>query len=44
MLDAASELLIEVFGDAGAHVRSAVGASSLPAHGLVELELCVLCA
>jgi len=44
VLDAASELLIAVFGDSGAHVRSAIGAPSLPAHGLVELELCVLCA
>lgn len=37
----ASELLIQIFGDAGRHVRSAVGVSSLPANAAVEVELVV---
>lgn len=37
----ASELLGEVFGDAGAHARSAVGVSVLPLGAPVEVELTV---
>jgi enamine deaminase RidA (YjgF/YER057c/UK114 family) len=37
----ASELLGAVFGDAGAHVRSAVGAAMLPLNSPVEVELIV---
>lgn len=37
----ASELLGEVFGDAGRHVRSAVGVSVLPLDAPVEVELVV---
>lgn len=37
----ASELLGEVFGDAGRHARSAVGVSSLPMDSPVEIELIV---
>jgi enamine deaminase RidA (YjgF/YER057c/UK114 family) len=37
----ASELLLEVFGEKGRHVRSAVGASSLPLNATVEVELTV---
>lgn len=37
----ASELLGEVFGDAGAHARSAVGVSVLPLGAPVEIELTV---
>jgi enamine deaminase RidA (YjgF/YER057c/UK114 family) len=37
----ASELLGEVFADAGVHVRSAVGVSVLPLDAPVELELTV---
>ncbi|NLI17443.1 MAG: RidA family protein [Actinomycetales bacterium] len=37
----ASHLLGEVFGDAGAHVRSAVGVASLPLGAPVEVELVV---
>lgn len=43
ILDAASDLLVEVLGDRGEHVRSAIGVSSLPSNGLVELELTVRC-
>ncbi|GAA2183165.1 RidA family protein [Brooklawnia cerclae] len=37
----ASELLGEVFGDAGRHVRSAVGVAALPKNAAVEVELVV---
>ena len=37
----ASEFLGEVFGDAGAHARSAVGVASLPLDAPVEVELIV---
>ena len=37
----ASELLGELFGDAGRHVRSAVGVSVLPVDAPVEVELTV---
>jgi enamine deaminase RidA (YjgF/YER057c/UK114 family) len=37
----ASELLGEVFGEAGAHVRSAVGVAVLPLDAPVEVELVV---
>lgn len=37
----ASELLGEIFGDAGKHVRSAVGVAVLPLDVPVELELVV---
>jgi len=35
----ASELLAEVFGDAGRHARSAVGVASLPLNAPVEVEV-----
>ncbi|MCB9850653.1 MAG: RidA family protein [Phycisphaerales bacterium] len=37
--NAASDLCVELFGDAGRHVRSAVGVSVLPLDVPVELEL-----
>lgn len=37
----ASELLGEVFGDAGRHARSAVGVAALPLDAPVEIELVV---
>lgn len=37
----ASELVGEIFGEAGAHVRSAVGVSVLPLDAAVELEIIV---
>ncbi len=39
VVNGASELLGEVFGDAGAHARSAVGVSELPLDAPVEVEL-----
>ncbi len=38
VLNKASELFVEVFGDAGRHARSAVGVSSLPLNAAVEIE------
>lgn len=41
VLDSVSSLALELFGKAGEHVRSALGAGSLPSGGLVELEVVV---
>jgi len=41
VVNGASELLGAVFGDAGAHARSAVGVASLPLDAPVEIELVV---
>jgi enamine deaminase RidA (YjgF/YER057c/UK114 family) len=41
VINGASELFGEVFGDAGAHARSAVGVSELPLNSPVEVELIV---
>ena len=37
----ASDLLVKIFGDAGRHARSAVGAAELPMNACVEVELLV---
>jgi enamine deaminase RidA (YjgF/YER057c/UK114 family) len=39
VINGASEFLIEVFGDAGRHARSAVGLAALPFDSPVEVEL-----
>lgn len=41
VVNGASELLAEVFGDRGAHARSAVGVAELPLDAPVEVELIV---
>ena len=41
VVNGASDLLAEVFGDHGAHARSAVGVSELPLDAPVEVELVV---
>ncbi len=41
VVNGASELLAEVFGEAGSHARSAVGMASLPMNAAVEIELVV---
>ena len=41
VLNGASDLLVEIFGEAGRHARVAVGASELPRHAPVEIELIV---
>ncbi|SON60114.1 hypothetical protein MSIMFI_01607 [Mycobacterium simulans] len=41
VVNGASDLLSEIFGDQGAHARSAVGVSELPLDAPVEVELIV---
>jgi enamine deaminase RidA (YjgF/YER057c/UK114 family) len=41
VVNGASELLGEVFGDAGRHARSAVGVAALPRDVPVEVEMVV---
>jgi enamine deaminase RidA (YjgF/YER057c/UK114 family) len=41
VVNGASELLLEIFGDAGKHARSAVGIAVLPLNASVEIELTV---
>ena len=41
VINGASDLLAEVFGDKGAHARSAVGVAELPLDAPVEVELIV---
>ena len=41
VINGASDLLVEIFGDAGRHARSAVGANELPLDIPVEIELIV---
>ena len=38
VIDAASSLLVEAFGDAGRHARSAIGVAELPRGVPVEIE------
>jgi enamine deaminase RidA (YjgF/YER057c/UK114 family) len=41
VVNGASDLLVEIFGDAGRHARSSVGANELPLNIPVEIELIV---
>lgn len=41
VINGASEVLAEIFGDAGVHARSAVGVAELPLDSPVEVELTV---
>jgi enamine deaminase RidA (YjgF/YER057c/UK114 family) len=41
VINGASDLLVEVFGDSGRHVRAAIGVSALPRNALVELQMTV---
>jgi enamine deaminase RidA (YjgF/YER057c/UK114 family) len=38
IVNGASDLMVEVFGDKGKHARSTVGVSALPANAAVEVE------
>jgi len=38
VVNGASDLMVEVFGDAGRHARAAVGAPSLPLNAAVEID------
>ena len=41
VVDGASHILADVFGEAGRHTRSAIGVAALPRGGAVELEVTV---
>jgi len=41
VVDGASKVLSDVFGEAGRHTRSAVGVAALPRDGAVEIEVTV---
>jgi enamine deaminase RidA (YjgF/YER057c/UK114 family) len=41
VINGASDLLVRVFGEAGRHVRAAIGVSALPRNALVELQMVV---
>ncbi|OGQ26856.1 MAG: hypothetical protein A3I75_05060 [Deltaproteobacteria bacterium RIFCSPLOWO2_02_FULL_50_16] len=41
IIDAASSLLVDIFGDAGKHARAAVGVVDLPLGAPVEIEMIV---
>ena len=41
VIEGASKLLMEVFGEKGVHARSAVGAASLPGNATCEVEMIV---
>lgn len=41
IINGASDLLVSVFGEAGRHVRAALGVSALPKGALVELQMSV---
>jgi enamine deaminase RidA (YjgF/YER057c/UK114 family) len=39
VINGASELFVEVFGEGGKHARSAIGVAQLPLNSAVEIEL-----
>jgi enamine deaminase RidA (YjgF/YER057c/UK114 family) len=41
VIDGCSELLLQVFGEAGRHARTSIGVSELPFNLCVELDLVV---
>jgi enamine deaminase RidA (YjgF/YER057c/UK114 family) len=41
VINGASDLLVEIFGDAGRHVRAAIGVSALPRNAMVEIQMTV---
>jgi enamine deaminase RidA (YjgF/YER057c/UK114 family) len=41
VVDGASRVLADVFGEAGRHTRSAIGVAALPRNGAVEIEVTV---
>jgi enamine deaminase RidA (YjgF/YER057c/UK114 family) len=41
VINGASDLFVELFGDAGRHVRAAIGVSALPHNALVEIQMTV---
>jgi enamine deaminase RidA (YjgF/YER057c/UK114 family) len=43
VINGASDLLLEIFGEAGRHARAALGTSNLPSNIPVEIELVLEC-
>jgi enamine deaminase RidA (YjgF/YER057c/UK114 family) len=41
VINGASDLLVQVFGEAGKHVRAAVGVSALPRNAIAEIQMTV---
>jgi enamine deaminase RidA (YjgF/YER057c/UK114 family) len=41
VVNGASDLLVQVFGEAGRHARAAVGVSALPRNALAEIQMTV---
>jgi enamine deaminase RidA (YjgF/YER057c/UK114 family) len=41
VINGASDLFVELFGEAGRHVRAAIGVPALPRNALVELQMTV---
>lgn len=41
VINGASDLFVELFGEAGRHARTAIGVSALPRNALVELQMTV---
>jgi enamine deaminase RidA (YjgF/YER057c/UK114 family) len=41
VINGASDLFVEVFGEAGRHARAAIGVSALPRNALVEVQMTV---
>jgi enamine deaminase RidA (YjgF/YER057c/UK114 family) len=41
VMNGASDLLVAVFGEAGRHVRAAVGVNALPKNALVEVQMAI---
>lgn len=41
IVNGASDLLVQVFGESGRHVRAALGVSALPRNALVEVQMTV---
>jgi enamine deaminase RidA (YjgF/YER057c/UK114 family) len=41
VINGASDLFVQLFGEAGRHVRAAVGLNALPRNALVELQMTV---
>lgn len=41
VVNGASDLLVEIFGEAGRHARAAIGVAALPRNAMVELQMVV---
>jgi enamine deaminase RidA (YjgF/YER057c/UK114 family) len=41
VINGSSDLLVEIFGEPGKHVRAAIGVSALPRNALVEVQMTV---